>query len=139
MTKTTINRRQGPRLALTMALGVTLVAALAAPMHALAAEAEATTTSAEPFATEEWRHQQQMLEPGQTFATEEWQLEQKRQPPQTGRATRGWLQTQSNREQASANRPTLSGPALRRVHDRYLRSFDPDIPQQLRESLPGNK
>ena len=36
-----------------------------------------------------------------------------------------WLQAQGNREQASANRPTLSGPALRRTHDRYLRS-EPD-------------
>lgn len=73
------------------------------------------------------------------FSTEEWQLEQKRQLPEPGRATRQWLQSQSSREQASATRPTLSGPALRRVHDRYLRTFEVDIPQQLRESLPANK
>lgn len=73
------------------------------------------------------------------IATEEWELEQKRQVPETGHATRGWLQAQGKREQASANRPTLSGPALRRTHDRYLRTFEVDIPQQLRESLPANK
>jgi hypothetical protein len=59
--------------------------------------------------------------------------------PETGRATRKWLQAQGNREQASANRPSLSGPALRRTHDRYLRTFEIEIPQQLRESLPTNK
>lgn len=81
-------------------------------------------------------------DPGQgdkPFATEEWALEQKRQVPETGRSTRGWLQAQGNREQASASRPTLSGPVLRRVHERYLRTFEVEIPQQLRESLPTNK
>lgn len=73
------------------------------------------------------------------MTTAEWQLAQQRQLPETGRATRQWLQGQSSREQASPNRPTLSGPALRRVHDRYLRTFEVDIPQQLRESLPTNK
>ena len=86
-----------------------------------AAPAPAPASSPEPFATPEWRHQQQATE------------------APTGRATRQWLQTQGSGEQASTNRPTLSGPALRRVHDRYLRTFEVDIPQQLRESLPANK
>lgn len=102
-------------------LGAALLATLlTAPLSAQATDAD-TPPSAKPFATEEW------------------ELEQKRQVPETGRATRGWLQAQGNREQASANRPTLSGPALRRTHDRYLRTFEVDIPQQLRESLPNNK
>lgn len=77
--------------------------------------------------------------PAPPLATEEWKPEEQRALPETGRSTRGWLQAQGNREQASPNRPTLSGPALRRSHDRYLRTFEVDIPQQLRESLPTNK
>ncbi len=100
-------------------LGAALLATLlTAP---LSAQATDTTPSTKPFATDEW------------------ELAQKRQAPETGRATRGWLQAQGSREQASTNRPTLSGPALRRTHDRYLKSFEADIPQQLRESLPANK
>ncbi len=139
MMKPTFNPGQASRIALHVVLGAALVIAWASPTPAFATETEASPPAAEPFATEEWRHQQGMLEPGQAFATEEWQLEQKRQLPETGRATRGWLQSQASREQASPHRPTLSGPALRRVHDRYLRSFELDIPQQLRESLPSNK
>lgn len=106
-------------------LGAALLTALFVCQSARATQADATPATAAP-ATE-------------PFSTAEWQLEQRRQLPETGRATRQWLQSQSSREQASAARPTLSGPALRRVHDRYLRTFEVDIPQQLRESLPANK
>lgn len=127
MTKPNVPQCPGPsaRAALQMVLGATLVATLIAPPAALAAEPEVGAAAA-PLVAE-------------PFATEEWQLEQKRQVPETGRATRKWLQAQGNREQASANRPGLSGPALRRTHDRYLRTFEIEIPQQLRESLPTNK
>jgi Protein of unknown function (DUF3613) len=107
-------------------LGAALLTALFVCQSAGATQADATPAPAAAAASE-------------PFSTEEWQLEQKRQLPQTGRATRQWLQGQSGGEQASANRPTLSGPALRRVHERYLRTFEVDIPQQLRESLPANK
>ncbi len=124
----TASRRRASRAwthlpgALAAALLTTLLACPSArATQAEAPPAPATNAAAEPFSTEEW------------------QLEQKRQLPETGRATRQWLQSQSSREQASATRPTLSGPALRRVHDRYLRTFEVDIPQQLRESLPANK
>lgn len=146
MTKPIAHQRPGTSAwtALQVALGTALLTTLIAPGAARAAEANtdattAVTPVAEPFSTEEWRHQQRTREPGQAFATEEWQLEQRRQLPDTGRVTRSWLQAQGAREQASANRPTLSGPALRRTHDRYLRTFEVDIPQQLRESLPSNK
>lgn len=107
-------------------LGAALLTALFVCQSAGATQADTTPTPAAAAASE-------------PFSTEEWQLEQKRQLPETGKATRQWLQGQSSREQASATRPTLSGPALRRVHDRYLRTFEVDIPQQLRESLPANK
>lgn len=108
---------RGMQMALSMALAMGLSAPLVA---AQAVELEATSV-AEPFATEEWKHQQ------------------KHQRSEIGPATRGWLQTQGSRDQASPHRPTLSGPALRRVNERYLKSFEAEIPQQLRESLPSNK
>lgn len=113
------------RTALQMVLGFALSTTLLTPQPALAAEPVAGAVAATPAA--------------EPVATEEWQLEQKRQVPETGRATRAWLQAQGHREQASANRPALSGPALRRAHDRYMRTFEVDIPQQLRESVPSNK
>ncbi len=121
-------RRRVPRAwtHLPGALAAALLTTLLACPSARATPADATPAPATNAAAE-------------PFSTEEWQLEQKRQLPETGRATRQWLQSQSSREQASATRPTLSGPALRRVHDRYLRTFEVDIPQQLRESLPANK
>lgn len=113
------------RTALQMVLGFALSTAMLTPRPTLAAEPDAGASAATPAAA--------------PFATEEWQLEQKRQAPETGRATRAWLQAQGHREQASTNRPTLSGPALRRAHDRYMRTFEVDVPQQLRESVPSNK
>lgn len=86
----------------------------------------APTEAQESFATEEWRHQQ-----GATASA--------RAPAPIGEQTRHWVQAQGRQEQASSQRPTLSGPVLRKTHERYLRSFDNEIPQQLRESLPGNK
>lgn len=128
MNQPTAPQSRSPRAwtALPGTLGAALLTALFVCQSAGATQADATPAPAAAAAPE-------------PFSTEEWQLEQKRQLPQTGRATRQWLQGQSGGEQASANRPTLSGPALRRVHDRYLRTFEVDIPQQLRESLPANK
>lgn len=117
--------RHRTRTALQVALSTALLATVIAPRPTLAAETDTGAVTVTP-----------MAEP---FATEEWQLEQKRQLPETGRATRNWLQAQGSREQASAVRPNLSGPALRRTHDRYLRTFEVEIPQQLRESAPSNK
>lgn len=53
--------------------------------------------------------------------------------PPIGVTTRQWVQAQGQREQASATRQTLSGPVMRRVHDRYLKSFEADIPTRLRD------
>ena len=127
MTKLTAHpcRRQSARTALAVMLGAALTATWIAPRAALAEEAAPAAVAPEAAS--------------EPFSTEEWQLEQKRQVPETGRATRNWVQAQGSREQASPNRPTLSGPALRRAHDRYLRTFEVEIPQQLRESLPTNK
>lgn len=72
-------------------------------------------------------------------ATPEWRHENRQPSAPVGTQTRQWLQAQGQREQASSQRPTLSGPALSRTHARYLRSFENEIPQQLRESVPSNK
>lgn len=47
---------------------------------------------------------------------------------------RRWVAAQGQREQASATRQTLSGPVMRRVHDRYLKSFEQDIPTRVRDA-----
>lgn len=117
---------QGPGTPQGIALPFALLVALLMPMTSQATEAAGMPTVS-------------VTTPAPPLATEEWKPEEKRALPETGRSTRGWLQAQGHREQASANRPTLSGPALRRSHDRYLRTFEVDIPQQLRESLPTNK
>ncbi len=48
-------------------------------------------------------------------------------PEPVGSQSRQWLRAQSTREQASATRPTLSGPAMTAVHERYMRSFTAPI------------
>lgn len=40
-----------------------------------------------------------------------------------GEGTRNWLGAQSQKQQASRTRPTLSGPVLTRVHKQYQDSF----------------
>lgn len=54
--------------------------------------------------------------------------------PATGVITRQWVNAQGQREQASATRQTLSGPVMRRVHDRYLKSFETEVPTRLRDT-----
>lgn len=54
--------------------------------------------------------------------------------PATGVTTRQWVNAQGQREQASATRQTLSGPVMRRVHDRYLKSFETEVPARLRDT-----
>jgi len=54
--------------------------------------------------------------------------------PATGVTTRQWVAAQGQREQASATRQTLSGPVMRRVHERYLKSFETEVPTRLRDS-----
>jgi len=54
--------------------------------------------------------------------------------PATGVTTRQWVHAQGQREQASATRQTLSGPVMRRVHERYLKSFETEVPTRLRDS-----
>lgn len=59
--------------------------------------------------------------------------------PATGVTTRQWVNAQAQREQASTTRQTLSGPVMRRVHDRYLKSFDNEVPTRLRDGEPFGK
>lgn len=66
-------------------------------------------------------------------------VQQAQPAPETGTMTRQWVQAQGQREQASATRQTLSGPVMRRVHDRYLKSFETDVPTRLRDSEPFGK
>lgn len=44
-------------------------------------------------------------------------------PDTPGQQSRQWLRAQAERELASPNRQTLTGPAMRAVHDRYVSSF----------------
>lgn len=58
---------------------------------------------------------------------------------EVGTASRRWLQAQGAREQASAKQPTLSGPVMRRVHERYVRSFEQPVPEQLTDDRPASR
>lgn len=42
--------------------------------------------------------------------------------------TRAWLELQSSGEAASEQPQTLSGPAMERIHERYLKNFTHPIP-----------
>lgn len=54
--------------------------------------------------------------------------------PGSGRASRAWLAAQASGQQASAQPPTLSGPVLRKVHERYVNSFGQAIPDRFPSS-----
>lgn len=43
-------------------------------------------------------------------------------------ATKAWLDLQSSGEAASDQSQTLSGPAMDRIHERYLKNFTHPIP-----------
>jgi hypothetical protein len=43
--------------------------------------------------------------------------------PRAGEQTKAWLGGQARREQSSKIRPSLSGPVMSRVSERYLNSF----------------
>lgn len=58
---------------------------------------------------------------------------------EAGVESRRWLQAQGSREQASATQPTLSGPVMRRVHERYLKSFEQPIPEKLADDRPTSR
>ena len=48
----------------------------------------------------------------------------KNQPPQAEPATRAWLELQRSGDAASPRPQPLSGPAMERVHQRYLKGFE---------------
>ncbi len=58
---------------------------------------------------------------------------------EVGAVSRSWLQAQGSREQASATPPTLSGPVMRRVHERYVKSFEQPIPERLADDRPTSR
>jgi hypothetical protein len=59
--------------------------------------------------------------------------------PESGADTRVWLRAQSQRGQASNTQQTLSGPVMRRVHDRYLKSFEQPVPERLSDDRPASR
>ena len=50
------------------------------------------------------------------------------QKPEPQPATKAWLELQSSGAAASEQSQTLSGPAMDRVHERYLKNFTHPIP-----------
>jgi hypothetical protein len=50
----------------------------------------------------------------------------------SGSATRQWLSKQETAANASAHRQTLSGPAMSRVYERYLKTFEQAVPEKLK-------
>jgi len=54
-----------------------------------------------------------------------------------GEATRLWLERQAQGSQASTKAQPLSGPAMERVYQRYLKSFTHPIPDRLENERIG--
>ena len=48
--------------------------------------------------------------------------------PETQSATKAWLELQSSGRAASEQAQPLTGPAMDRVHERYLKNFSHPIP-----------
>lgn len=60
-------------------------------------------------------------------------------PEAVGTQSRQWLSSQAQRQQASTTRQTLSGPAMKAVHERYVCSFTTPIePTSLHNRDPIN-
>lgn len=57
-----------------------------------------------------------------------WAEEPEEPPPQASLPTETWLELQRSGQAASAQAQPLSGPAMDRVHERYLKSFQYPIP-----------
>lgn len=53
------------------------------------------------------------------------------EPPGNGEATRLWLDRQAQGSQASSKAQPLSGPAMERVYERYLKNFTHPIPERF--------
>lgn len=49
-------------------------------------------------------------------------------PPQPQSAVKTWLQLQSSGKAASSQRQPLSGAAMEKIHERYIKSFATPIP-----------
>ncbi|MGC4059832.1 MAG: DUF3613 domain-containing protein [Aquabacterium sp.] len=58
------------------------------------------------------------------------QSESQPAPTVTGK----WLNAQASGKQASSSRPSLSGPILDKVHQRYVNSFGYPIPERLTDA-----
>ena len=50
-----------------------------------------------------------------------------------GQATRAWLASQASGEAASPHAQPLPGPAMQRAYARYLKTFEKDVPDKLRD------
>lgn len=61
------------------------------------------------------------------------------QPQQEPPATRQWLELQRSGQAASPQRQTLSGEAMSKIHERYIKSFTHPIPASYEHAQGSNK
>jgi hypothetical protein len=54
-------------------------------------------------------------------------------------ATRQWLELQRSGQAASPQRQTLSGEAMSKIHERYIKSFTHPIPASYEHAQGSNK
>ena len=52
-------------------------------------------------------------------------------PKPIGQDTQKWIDLQKSSEQASPDERPLSGDVAKRTYQRYLRSFEADVPQEF--------
>lgn len=60
-------------------------------------------------------------------------------PPEMPSATREWLEMQRSGDFASRQPQPLSGKAMDRIHERYLKSFTQPIPQYFEHAQPTTR
>lgn len=58
---------------------------------------------------------------------------------EVGDTTRQWIDLQKSGEQASEHRRPMSGPVAQRSYQRYLRSFEREIPEKFERESTTNR
>ncbi len=56
-----------------------------------------------------------------------------------GAGTRQWLEMQRSGQSASPNKQTLSGPAMKKIHDKYIDGFSQPVPDLAIENAKDSR
>jgi len=59
--------------------------------------------------------------------------------PESKSAARAWLELQSSGQAASKQPQPISGKAMDKIHERYIKSFGQDIPEYYEHETPATR